>query len=329
MAAPAIRTESLTKIYQRRRIALNCVDLDVEAGTVLGILGRNGAGKTTLIRLLMGLQTPTAGKVYVLGRQMTPGNGSLRRRIGYLPAEPKFPPRMTPIEFLDYIGRLGGVTSSKRRPRLATLLKTLDLSAAAGDPIRLLSSGLRTRLAIAASLVNDPDVIVWDEPSQGLDPDSRRNVLSLLSSFGEAKTILITSHNLLDLQEVCSHVLVLNEGQVVFNGALEELTGTLKPNEFEIGVSGERKELGEALKAIQEFKELEECKITRNTLWFRIRSDQSRAAVLANVLMTLADRKLELTDLRLNNLQAERALSELLRQEGGRGIARVFRTDAA
>src|SRR4051794_3758044 len=113
----AVLTESLTKIYQHRHIALNCVDLAVDRGAVLGILGQNGAGKTTLVKLLLGLQAPTAGRVYILGRHMSPNAAALRSRIGYLPADPRFPHGMTAIQYLDFVGRLHGLLRKTRRPR--------------------------------------------------------------------------------------------------------------------------------------------------------------------------------------------------------------------
>ena len=127
-----VETEHLTKIYQNRQIALNDVSLAIEPGCVLGLLGPNGAGKTTFLRLVLGLHRPTAGWVKVFGKYMTPNAADLRRRIGYIPTNPQFPGGMTPITYLDYIARLFGLPRNVRKPRLASLIRAVDLLAHSG-----------------------------------------------------------------------------------------------------------------------------------------------------------------------------------------------------
>src|SRR5688572_18009559 len=122
-----VETRHLTKIYQNRQIALNDATLSIEPGSVLGLLGPNGAGKTTFLRLVLGLHRPTAGWANVFGRKMTPNAADIRRRIGYIPTNPQFPRGMTPISYLDYIARLFGMPRDERKPRLATLIRAVDL----------------------------------------------------------------------------------------------------------------------------------------------------------------------------------------------------------
>src|SRR5438270_2704706 len=143
-----VETAHLTKIYQNRQIALNDVTLRIEPGTVLGLLGPNGAGKTTLLRLILGLHRPTAGWVKAFGRMMNPNAAHLRCRIGYIPTNPQFPRGMTPITYLDYIARLFGIPSQVRKPRLASLIRAVDLLPASGDPIAAFSNGMTARLAV-------------------------------------------------------------------------------------------------------------------------------------------------------------------------------------
>src|SRR3954465_7722598 len=153
-----LETFKLTKIYQNRQIALNDVTLKIEPGCVLGLLGHNGAGKTTLLRLILGLHRPTAGWVKVYGRTMNPNAADLRRRIGYIPTNPQFPTGMTPITYLDYMARLFGLPADVRKPRLASLIRAVDLLNASGQQIAGFSNGMSARLAVAASLINDPDL---------------------------------------------------------------------------------------------------------------------------------------------------------------------------
>lgn len=323
-----IRAEKLTKIYQGKHIALNSVDLEISKGTVLGLLGPNGAGKTTLVRLLLGLHKPTAGRVLVFGKRMTPNAAALRRKIGYLPADPRFPIGMTPITYLDYVGRLGGISRTERRPRLAALLRAVDLLKASGEPITRISTGMKARLAIAASLINDPEILIWDEPAQGLDAEARRSMLQLMRDLGEEKTLLVCSHNLADIEEVCTQAIVLHEGHVIFSGEINALKASLRPSQVEICLIGEKKEMAETSRAIAEFDELESAELARNVLRIRIKPDASHATALANVLVTLADHRIEMTDLRIGGQAMERAIIQLRQQEANRGFTRAYRAAA-
>jgi len=149
-----VETAHLTKIYQNRQIALNDVSLTIEPGCVLGLLGPNGAGKTTFLRLVLGLHRPTAGWAKVFNQTMSPNSADLRRRIGYIPTNPQFPKGMTPITYLDYIARLFGIPGDLRKPKLATLIRAVDLLPHSGDSIAHFTPGMTARLAVAASLIN-------------------------------------------------------------------------------------------------------------------------------------------------------------------------------
>src|SRR5437762_13148075 len=140
-----VETTRLTKIYQNPNIAINDVSLSIEPGHVLGLLGPNGAGKTTLLRLILGLHRPTAGSVKVFGRRMSPNAADLRRRIGYIPTNPQFPKGMTPIGYLDYMARLFGLPRDVRKPRLASLIRAVELLAQSGQPIAGFSNGMTAR----------------------------------------------------------------------------------------------------------------------------------------------------------------------------------------
>src|SRR3954470_22051966 len=163
-----VETYKLTKIYQNRQIALNDVTLKLEPGCVLGLLGHNGAGKTTLLRLILGLHRPSAGWIKVIGQRMGPNAPPLPCRIGYIPTNPQSPRGMTPITYLDYIARLFGLPAEVRKPRLATLIRAVDLLNVSGDIIAGFSNGMPARLAVAPSLINEPDLLIWYEPTHGL-----------------------------------------------------------------------------------------------------------------------------------------------------------------
>ena len=236
-----VETFKLTKIYQNRQIALNDVTLRLEPGCVLGLLGANGAGKTTLLRLIIGLHRPTAGWAKVFGKTMTPNAADLRRRIGYIPTNPQFPRGMTPITYLDYMARLFGLPADVRKPRLASLIRAVDLLGASGHAIDGFSNGMTARLAVATSLINEPDLLIWDEPTHGLDPEARRSMLELIKTLGREKTLIVSSHNLSDIDEVCNHAAVLSHGQLIYCGSLQDLKGRMRRNHFELDLEGDQK----------------------------------------------------------------------------------------
>src|SRR6202023_236379 len=252
-----VETFKLTKIYQNRQIALNDVTLRIEPGCVMGLLGANGAGKTTLLRLVIGLHRPTAGWVKVFGKVMSPNAADLRRRIGYIPTNPQFPRGMTPITYLDYMARLFGLPKDVRKPRLASLIRAVDLLRVSGDPIAGSPKGRPAPRAAAASLINEPDLLIWDEPTHGLDPEARRSMLELIKTLAREKTLIVSSHNLGDIDEVCNHAAVLSHGQLIYCGSLQDLKGRMRRNHFELDLEGDQKAIAkvtQTIKGFQEFK---------------------------------------------------------------------------
>jgi ABC-2 type transport system ATP-binding protein len=186
----------------------------------------------------MGLQLPTAGQAKLFGERMTPNAIRLRQRIGYLPTNPKFPPTMTPLSYLDLIAQLYGQSSEERKPRTASLIRAVDLLDAAGKPIKSFSTGMTTRLGMAASLVNDPDLLIWDEPTSGLDPSGRKYTLDLIRELGKEKTVIVSSHILSDIDRVCDHVGIVLEGKLIYSGSVRELKQTIGRNSVEMEVEG-------------------------------------------------------------------------------------------
>ncbi len=321
-----VETQRLTKIYQNRQIALNDVSLRVEPGTVLGLLGPNGAGKTTLLRLILGLHRPTAGFVKVFGEVMTPNAAALRRRIGYIPTNPQFPKGMTPIVYLDYMARLFGLPAEVRKPRLATMIRAVDLLEASGEAIAGFSNGMTARLAVATSLLNEPELLIWDEPTHGLDPEARRSMLELIKNLSRDKTLIISSHNLSDVDEVCNHAAVLNRGQLIYSGSLQDLKGRMRRNHFELDLEGDQKAIGKATQAIKGLSDFKMVMMKHRRLEIRLTDDAVNASALANVFMTLADNRVNLISIRSVGQQTEQAFLDLVEKEESRGFARAYQS---
>jgi ABC-2 type transport system ATP-binding protein len=233
-----IRFERVTKVYQNRQVAVADVSFRVPGGSTVGLLGANGSGKSSLIRIALGLITPSAGAIEVFGQRMGPAAKSLRQRIGFLSDDPAFPKDQSAIGYLRFVGRCFGLENRERQARLGTLLRAVGLMDDAGRKIGTYSTGMKTRLGIAASLMNDPELLVWDEPTAGLDPISRRQTLELLEQLRGRKTVLLSSHILGDIDRVCDRLLILNKGQLLFDGSRTELEGLLPKSILELRVSG-------------------------------------------------------------------------------------------
>ena len=227
-SAPAdsapILTNGLTKRF-RRQIAVDHIHLEVAEGAVYGFLGPNGSGKTTTIRMLLGLISPTAGRISLLGSRMPSASPTVLRRVGSLVEGPAFHPYLSGranLARLDAADRYSNPRTS--RLRIDAALDRVGLLAAAQKRYRAYSLGMRQRLAIANSLLMPRDLLVLDEPTNGLDPQGTREVRHLISELArDGATVLVSSHLLPEVEQICSHVGVMYEGRLVAQGPLSEL----------------------------------------------------------------------------------------------------------
>jgi len=224
-----IELSGLTKDYPtgflhlRRVRALDGLSLAVERGEIFGFLGGNGAGKTTAIKVLMRLMTPTAGTARILGRDVT--EAGVRARVGYLPEQPYFYDYLTARELVEYCAELFGYGRAARRARAAALLRRVELDEAAWDrQLRKFSKGMLQRVGLAQALVNDPEVVVLDEPMSGLDPIGRRQVRDLIAGLrASGVTVFFSSHIIADIEVLCDRVAIVQRGRLAHLGRLDEL----------------------------------------------------------------------------------------------------------
>jgi ABC-2 type transport system ATP-binding protein len=201
-------------------VAVDGIDLTVRPGEVYGFLGPNGAGKTTTLRMLLGLIRPTAGTVSVLGRG--PGDPSALARIGALIEGPAFYPYLSGSDNLRVVARYAGVPASQ----VPAALRTVDLDDRGGDKFSAYSLGMKQRLGVAAALLKDPDLVVLDEPTNGLDPAGMRDMRRLVRELGASgRTVLLSSHLLGEVQQVCDRVAVIDRGRVLAESTVDELRG--------------------------------------------------------------------------------------------------------
>jgi ABC-2 type transport system ATP-binding protein len=238
----ALETTNLSKSYptgffrRRPKVALEGLTLRVGRGEIFGYLGPNGSGKTTTLKILMGIVAPDSGEARVLGRPLRdPGWKAL---VGYLPEHPYFYDYLTPLEYLDYVGRLFNLTPEKRRDRAKRLLELVGLSRAAKVPMRRFSKGMVQRLGIAQALVSDPQIVFMDEPMSGLDPIGRRSVQDLILALKlEGKTVFFSTHILSDAERLCDRVAVLRSGRLLDTGPLDQIL-RVKVTHVEIVATG-------------------------------------------------------------------------------------------
>ena len=229
MTTPAIHTQALRKVYRsgfwrKKFVGLEGLDLEVRTGECFGYIGPNGAGKTTTIKLLMGLNFPTSGTATVLGEPI--GSLEARRKIGYLPERPYFYDYLTAQEFLHFYGSLHGMSRASRQEKIEELLPLVHMERARDVQLRKFSKGMLQRVGLAQALINDPELVVLDEPSSGLDPMGRmlmRDIILGLKRKGV--TILLSSHILSDVEQVCDRVALLKEGRVQQVASVDELVG--------------------------------------------------------------------------------------------------------
>jgi ABC-2 type transport system ATP-binding protein len=228
MTQPAISVSEVTKRYASRFgrtvvTALDGVSLRVEPGEIFGLLGPNGAGKTTAVKILLGLTHATSGEASIFGIPV--GRPESRQRVGYLPEGHRFPGYLTARATLSVFGRMSGMSSAARRERIPALLERVRLSDWADVRVKKFSKGMVQRLGLAAALVAEPDVLLLDEPTDGVDPVGRREIRDLLQEEARrGRAILLNSHLLSEIEQTCSRVAILRKGRVVREGRIEDLT---------------------------------------------------------------------------------------------------------
>lgn len=220
----AVTTQQLSKVYGSIP-AVASLDLQVPTGEIFGFLGPNGAGKSTCVKMLLGLVFPTGGSGTLLGAPL--GDHRIKARIGFLPEQFRFHEWFTAREFLDFHGQLYGMDSRNRKQRIAGVLALVNLQRAATQQLRTFSKGMLQRIGIAQAVLHDPELIFLDEPTSALDPIGRRLVRDIIRQLkAEKKTVFLNSHLLSEVEAVCDRVAIIQRGEVVRDGTLDELLAT-------------------------------------------------------------------------------------------------------
>ncbi|MCY4589839.1 MAG: ABC transporter ATP-binding protein [Alphaproteobacteria bacterium] len=218
----ALHIEGLTK-YFGSRIAVDTVTFTADTGEVLGFLGPNGAGKSTTMKMIVGFLAPTRGTARVLGRDVLQDPLGVKAAVGYLPEGAPAYPDMTPKAFLDFIAGIRGYDGAERRKRVGQVIELTRIEEVAGQPVETLSKGYKRRVGLAQALLHDPQVLILDEPTDGLDPNQKQVVRELIRTMARDKCIVISTHVLEEVDAVCTRAMIIARGRIMADGSPDTL----------------------------------------------------------------------------------------------------------
>ena len=294
-----LKTTNLTKRYSGGIVAVDSLDLTVRRGEVYGFLGPNGAGKTTTLRMLLGLIRPSSGSATVLSER--PGSSSSLSRVGSLVETPTFYPYLTGRDNLIGMARLSGVSNPKSHVDAA--LEQVELRNRAGDKFKKYSLGMKQRLGVAAALLKDPELLILDEPTNGLDPKGMAEIRDLIRSLGRGeRTVLLSSHLMGEIEQICDRVGVIQNGKLVAEGPIAELRG-------EGGLLVRAEPTDKAVQVASNISGVEEVSISDETI--RITVDPEKAPEIAR---TLIEAGIDIKEIRPAQRSLEEAFFELTKE---------------
>jgi ABC-2 type transport system ATP-binding protein len=217
-----IKIEHVTREYDRFK-AVDDISITIHAGEIVGLLGHNGAGKTTIMKMITGFLEPTAGTITVNGKEIGAARRAVQQEIGYLPENCPLYPEMTVVEYLDYMASLHDLTTEKRASLLAAAIDRTGLQEKALLPIVTLSKGYRQRTGVAQAILHEPEILILDEPTNGLDPTQIQQMRRLITELARSSTVIVSTHVLQEVQAICDRVIILKNGKVALDARLDEL----------------------------------------------------------------------------------------------------------
>ena len=229
---PAIEVRALDKRFGPIHAVRN-VSFSVQHGEVLGFLGPNGAGKSTTMKMITGFLEPTDGTVLVNGQDVKTDPISVKSAIGYLPEGAPAYGEMTVVRFLEFVAEIRGYSGEEKQRRIGRVIDLVHLDGVLEQTVETLSKGFKRRVGVAQALLHDPDVLIMDEPTDGLDPNQKHEVRSLIKEMAENKAIVISTHILEEVDAVCSRAIIIAAGQILFDGTPAELRAQSEKNDYD------------------------------------------------------------------------------------------------
>jgi ABC-2 type transport system ATP-binding protein len=312
-----IHTQGLSKTYKQIS-ALKSLDLKVPKNSIFGFLGPNGAGKTTTIKLLLGLTRPSSGSGTIFGHDIVRDSIALRRRVGYLPQDPRFYEHMTARQTLDFTARFFfSGPEDEIAQRVEETLELAGLDDKADRPIKTFSGGERQRLGIAQAQVNYPDLLILDEPAASLDPLGRRDVLEVIERLRKYATVFYCTHILDDVQRVSDRVAILNHGELVSQGTIEELLAGSDSVAFLVKFRGEPGMLQETISRRPWAQGIQQTATAKGHSWI-IRVSEPEAAENELFRLLAAEKGIVITEYRRKAYELEDVFIQII--EGGQHV---------
>lgn len=280
--------------------AVDNISFQVNKGEVLGFLGPNGAGKSTTMKMITGFLTPTSGTVTVDGYDITQQPLEVKRRIGYLPEGAPAYPDMTTADFLSFIADIRGLRGTKKRQRIADIVTQVNLNNVLHQPIETLSKGFKRRVGLAQAILHDPEVLILDEPTDGLDPNQKHEVRSLIKNMAQEKVIILSTHILEEVDAVCSRAIIISNGKILADGTPNELEAKSQyHNAVTITLRNSthnQAEIRQALLEVSNVHKLETLEETPQTLTYQI-YPKPNCSIVADISHCARDKQWEVIEL--------------------------------
>jgi ABC-2 type transport system ATP-binding protein len=309
-----IEVEHLVKSYGQAR-AVNDISFKVEKGEILGFLGPNGAGKTTTMRILTGYLPATGGTARIAGFDVFEQSMEVRKRIGYLPETPPLYPDMTVSAYLTFVAQIKGVPTAEIPNRVAEAMKMATVTERKDELIKRLSRGFKQRVGIAQAIVHNPDVIILDEPTVGLDPNQIKEVRGLIKNLAGQHTIILSTHILPEVEMTCDRVVIINKGRIVAVDTTQNLTTQLKGGErVRLQVRGSAESVRESVASIGGVKSVKVTPGADDLVTAEIESERG-ADLRAQIASRVVNKGFDLLEMRAINLSLEDIFMQLTTEE--------------
>src|SRR5215475_5478253 len=313
-----IEVERLTKSYGKN-VAVNDISFSVEKGEILGFLGPNGAGKTTTMRVLTGYLPATGGTARIAGFDVFEQSMEVRKRIGYLPETPPLYPEMTVTDYLNFVAQIKGVATAEIPNRVAEAMRMATLTERKDELIKRLSRGFKQRVGIAQAIVHNPDVIILDEPTVGLDPNQIKEVRGLIKSLAGQHTIILSTHILPEVEVTCDRVVIINKGRIAAVDTTQNLTTQLKGGErVRLQAKGSAESLRDSIASIEGVKSVEVQSGADSLVTADIESERG-ADLRAQIASRVVNKGFDLLEMRAINLSLEDIFMQLTTEEQTEG----------
>ncbi|MBI4410885.1 MAG: ATP-binding cassette domain-containing protein [Deltaproteobacteria bacterium] len=305
-----ISVDNVTKFFGQV-LALNGVSFEMQKGEVVGFLGPNGAGKTTTMRILTGYLPATSGTCQVADFDIARQSLEARRKIGYLPESAALYGDMEPIEYLSYLGALRHIEKSVITRRIKEVVKTCGLDKALGRKIATLSKGYRQRVGLAQALLHDPEILILDEPTVGLDPNQIAEIRQLIQEIGKQKTVLLSTHILPEVEQTCKRVIIISEGKIVGQGSPQELIHqTRGASVYHVKIRADRAEIEKEVRSFPHFRSVDFGASQNGVAHVRL-SFESKNDLSEEIFKLVVAKKWGLTELRREEVTLEEVFKKL------------------